>query len=496
MFKLPASCVCAAGSAMRRRLGVAAFMAATLLMAVGATGCNRSASADGSGTKGRGRQAAAKTPVTVQAVTTHALQRTIEVVGTLYGNEEATISAKVPGRIAQIACDVGDRIAPDDVLAQIEQRDYELACNAARLAVDEQLAKLGLRQMPQHDFDPALVPVVVMAQLQADNAHAKFERGKQLHDQTPPLMSDQDFADLQTAWAVARSNFDVQRLTAESTLEQARSRQADLEAAQQRLADTAVRAPSPSGSTSQPATAAPGGAPSATQYAVAARYISQGEYVREGTPLFRVIDDDPVKLRAAVPERYASQIQLGQAVRVTVEAYPDQTFDGRVSRLNPQVDLASRTFQIEVLLGNDRHLLKSGSFARGSILTRLDPRIVFVPLEAVVSSAGTDKVFVVDRDSKAKDIEVELGQRVGDDVEVIRGLDGSESVVMTGQSKLGRGIPVVVRTAAELDGLASSGANGDAVANGDTDADDTDGSGGSGGSGGAATTRGAVEIQP
>src|SRR5438876_7112843 len=132
--------------------------------------------------------------VTVVSTTVAPVQREVQVVGTLYGDEEATVSAKVPGRIAQVFKDVGDRAAAGEPLAQIEKTDYELAVAQKQMAVQAALAKLGLTELPPADIDFDKIPTVERARLQSANAEAKFNRGNQLHEQTPPLISDQDFA--------------------------------------------------------------------------------------------------------------------------------------------------------------------------------------------------------------------------------------------------------------------------------------------------------------
>ncbi|MGH7214983.1 MAG: efflux RND transporter periplasmic adaptor subunit, partial [Tepidisphaeraceae bacterium] len=380
-------------------------------------------------------------PVILRQVKSEPIQRYVEVVGTLWGDEDATVSAKVAGRVVGIFKDVGDRAAPDEPLAHIEQTDYELAARQKELAVSEQLAKLGLGEFPAGDFDANTVPTVQRAKLQADNAQAKYQRGLQLHEQTPPLISDQDFADLRTAWDVAKSNYDVEMLTARSLLSEARTRQAELQIARQALADTTVKTPSaPSPGTpgeggseddferrattnpnhpnplpkyrqrgQEEVTTSPSSSP--REYAVAARQVSVGEYVSQGTPLFRLIDDDPLKYRAAVPERFAADIRVGQGVRLVVEAFAGREFAGEVTRINPQIDPANRTFQIECIIPNPQRVLKPGAFARARLLTHSDSGVVFVPREAVVTFAGTTKVFTVDPEGKAVEQTIQTGER-------------------------------------------------------------------------------------
>jgi RND family efflux transporter MFP subunit len=405
-------------------------------LCLSALGCDRAAPA---------QKSAADNAVTVALALAHksSVQRSVDVTGTLYGTEDATLSAKVAGRILTINADVGDRSKPGDVLAQIDPTDYQLAVKQKELATREVLAKLGLDRMPSDDFDPVNVPTVQQAKLKAGNEEAKFNRGKLLHEQNPPMLSDQDFSDLKTTYEVARSNYEVELLTARSLLTQAHSLAAQAEMAGQLLADTTVRAPRPgmppsvTKSTTQPAEAD-------RTYAIAARLVSVGEYVREGTPLFRILDDDPVKLRAAVPERFSAQVQVGQHVRVRIEAYDDE-FEGNITRINPQIDATNRTFTIEAVVPNSKHLLKPGAFAQASIETRVEANVVFVPQDAVVQFAGVSKVFTVGADGKAVEHAVQVGQTRENLVEITNGLNGDERVVVEGAGRLASGVPVKAR---------------------------------------------------
>src|SRR5687767_9925926 len=197
---------------------------APLLAAVMIIGpaCEKSAEAN--------RSTPAAEPVTVSLASSRVapVQREVKVVGTLYGDEEATVSAKVPGRITQILLDVGDRVPAGGPLAQIDRTDYELAAAQKRMAVQASLAKLGLDDFPPESFDLTRVPTVERARLQSANAEAKFQRGEKLFRQDPPLISPQDFADLQTAFEVSRSNYEVELLVAKSQLADARARKTEI----------------------------------------------------------------------------------------------------------------------------------------------------------------------------------------------------------------------------------------------------------------------------
>jgi multidrug efflux pump subunit AcrA (membrane-fusion protein) len=389
-------------------------------------------------------------PVALVKVKTEPVQKEVEVVGTLWGDEDATIAAKVAGRIIGIYKDVGDRTVSGEMLVQIEPIDYTLALKQRELAMRGTLAKVGLSEIPAADYDPISVPTVQRAKLLAENSELKFKRTKQLFEQQPPRVTVQDFDDAKTNWEVAKSAYDVELMNSRSIIEDARIRQADLTMAQQNLTDTGVRAPAPgnvsreSSSDDRPAGSP---APKSRSYAIAGRMVSVGEFVKEGAPLLRLVDDDRVKLRAPVPERYANEIKIGQKVRVSVESSSD-AFWGEVARINPQIDPANRTFEVEVDIPNPGHALHPGSFVRARIQTRLEPRVVFIPQEALVSFAGVNKVFTVEGD-KAREIEIEPGERREAWIEAKKGLKGDESVVVSGNSKLATGVLVVIKPPAD-----------------------------------------------
>ena len=429
-----------------------AATALVLAAAVVVAGCHKSEAEakKGSPDAGGGKPAAA-VPVVLRPANVRPVQRSVEIVGTLWGDEDATVSNKVPGKVIAIYKDVGDRVEPGEPLAQLLKNDYQLTLNQRNSALSEVLARLGTDKVPPQDYDVSTLPAVRKTKFTADNARAKFERGRQLHDQKPPLLSDQDFSDLQAAFEVARSAYEAELLTARALVTEARTRQAEVAIAQQALNDTTIRAPRPNATgpdaasasaSADDATPAPTSAASGLSFVVSERYVSVGELLPQISRMFRVVDDDPLKFRAAVPERFVADIKVGQKVDVAVEAY-SHAFPGTVTRINPQIDPANRTFQVEIRVPNEKHMLRPGGFARGRVQTRVQGDVVFVPQESVVTFAGVNKVFTV-KDGKAAEVPIELGDRDGDEVEVIKGLKGTESVVVSGTSKLATGVPVNV----------------------------------------------------
>ena len=156
--------------------------------------------------------------------------------------------------------------------------------------------------------------------------------------------------------------------------------------------------------------------------------------------------DRTLKLRAPVPERFSKDVQDGQSVAVQTAAHATP-FTGVVRRINPAVDPLTRTFEVEIEVPNERHLLKSGSFAKAAIQTRIDDDAITVPLQAVVNYAGVTKIFLVEK-GQAKEVQVTLGIQSTDWVEIrTPALSKGATVVTSGQSALADGTAVEIRAA-------------------------------------------------
>jgi RND family efflux transporter MFP subunit len=371
-------------------------------------------------------------PVSLVEVARFDAPRSVEITGSLYGTEEATIAAEVPGRVESIAFDVGDVVAQGAVLAQLERTQYSLALDQKRAALLESLAELGLRELPSGDFDAGSVPTVAKALREAENADARFGRAEQLWNQQPPLISEQDYSDLRTARDVARSDHDVALLRAKATLATARARDVEIALAQDRLDDTTVRAPKLAAGQE------------GVTYRVAARQVSVGEYVAAGAPTFRLVASDPIKFRGRAPERFVSAIALGQEATLKLEGLATPA-RGTVTRVSPQIEATNRTFEVEITVPNAEGTLRAGAFAVATIVVGTDAAVPFVPRDIVVTFAGVSKIFSVS-DGKAKEHQVSLGRRRDVDgeayVEVIGAPDSISEVVSEGARRLATGTPV------------------------------------------------------
>lgn len=152
-----------------------------------------------------------------------------------------------------------------------------------------------------------------------------------------------------------------------------------------------------------------------------------------------------VKVMINVSENDLATLKTGQEVEVTFDAFPGETFHGKVQRIYPTVDTATRTFEVEVRIANGKEQLKPGMFARVSIDLGSRNNVV-VPDRAIVKQTGSGNKYVyVLNGSTVSYKRVELGRRLDNAYELISGIEDGDTVVITGQTRLADGVRVEVR---------------------------------------------------
>lgn len=376
--------------------------------------------------------------VTVDTVKPKPIQRSVEATGTLHGYEEVIVTAKVEGRVKAVHSDVGDQVKPGDLLVEIEPTDFEQAVQQDERALQVELAKLGLQQPPDAGFDLTKVPTVMQAQVKLDTTKSRLDRQTRLR--ASGSISPEDVENVTGDFRAAQAEYANQILQARAGLATIQLKQSALAISRLKLSETRVVVPTP--------TRPVPGAEKGVVYSVTARRVSEGTLVRAGNEVCKLVIDRTLKLRLPVPERFGPEIKTGQQVSVTTAAL-NRPVTGTVARINPAVDPATRTIEVEVQVPNPTGELKSGGFAKAAILTRTDPGAMTVPLTAPYSFAGTTRVFLVEQ-GKAKDVPVTLGMQTNEWVEVIQPkLPAGGQVVTSGQALLADGTEVTFRESAE-----------------------------------------------
>jgi RND family efflux transporter MFP subunit len=394
-------------------------------------------------------QTPAVVPVKVRPAQARELQRTVRVVGSLAGLETVTISNRVTGVVGKIHADMGDRVQKEATLLEIVPTRFTFLLQEEQASQAQTLARLGLTTLPK-EVDISKTAPVRKAQSELDNAQSKFDRIEPLYKQG--IIKQFEYIDAESALKVAQSALEASRDEARALVEQARQHEAQISIRTKDKNDATITAPD--GSTTN--------GPKIKSYAVTARKVSTGEYLREGTMLFTLVADDTLKLQARVPERYLGAVAQGAKIVFHIEAFRGEDFEAKVHRIDPSVDPANRTFMLEALVENGSRYggkLRPGSFVQGEVLTRKDADRLMVPIESVISFAGVMKVFVVrpgaDGKPVATSVEVATGQQEGQWMEILPpnsqgelAIKPGDPIVYEGMRKLVDGNPVRIQETA------------------------------------------------
>jgi membrane fusion protein (multidrug efflux system) len=178
---------------------------------------------------------------------------------------------------------------------------------------------------------------------------------------------------------------------------------------------------------------------------VGLRHVSAGEYITAGQALVNLESIDPVKADFRVPEKFLPAIRVGQTIRIRVDAFPDEIFEGKVYAIDPKLDVAGRSLLVRALVPNKEQRLRPGLFARVTVLLQLKEDALSVPEQAIVPQGDSQFVFKI-VGGKAQMTKVVTGTRRDGRVEIVEGLDAGDEVITAGQLKIRDGSAVAVAT--------------------------------------------------
>jgi multidrug efflux pump subunit AcrA (membrane-fusion protein) len=393
-------------------------------------------------------QAAAAAPAgpkTVAVTAAHAVTRTVpssfQETGTFVADETSDIAPLVPGRVIATPVNVGDFVKQGQVVCELDHRDAQLRLDQARAALDQATAAVRQTQSRigfsgQGKFDPALLPESVAARATLESAQAQARQAAADAKRYENLVASGD---------VSRSAFEkarTQQETADAQVNAARQQyEAALNGARQSWGAVENSQASLEGVTSQLAQAEKGLADTTIRAPfdgfITARPVAAGEYVALANKIATIVRMGSMKLELQTPEQRAARGKVGMAVLARVAAYPDREFTGRIAAVNPSVDPNSRVFILEARFNNPRGELRPGMFATASVLLPGGESAVFVPRNAVVRDKTTDsyQVFTIDNHTAHLRVVV-VGEVDGDQIRIVNGLSGNETVAASSQSEL------------------------------------------------------------
>ena len=180
------------------------------------------------------------------------------------------------------------------------------------------------------------------------------------------------------------------------------------------------------------------------------RQANLGQFLREGDPVVTLQSLDPVYVDFSLPQQELHRVRAGLNVRVTGDALPGASIDGRITTVSPLVDAETRNVMLQATVANPQETLRPGMYVNVAVGLPVRKKVIVIPATAALYAPYGDSVFVVQDDGKGKGGKalrqqfVRLGERRGDFVAVAEGLKEGETVVSTGVFKLRNGQPVVV----------------------------------------------------
>ena len=371
----------------------------------------------------------------------------LQATGAFIAEESSDLAPAIGGRVASTPVEVGDYVRKGQVICVLEQRESQLKLDQARAGREQ--AKFMLSQAQSRvgwngdgSFNPDLVPEVASSQAAYESAQASARLA---------AADAQRYANLVKSGDVSQSNYEkfkTQQQTAEASANSARKQyeaqvnnarqnyraieaaqasvaaaESQLAQAEKNLADTTIRAPFDGYITDRP--------------------VSAGQWVGTNNKVATLVRISTVRLQLKVPEQRAAEVKAGMAVTARVAAYPNRDFTGRVNAVVPFVDTNSRAFMVEGRFDNPKAELRPGMFANAKLMLPGTEQAVFVPAKAVFYDATTDANHVYSVANGIAHLNVVLkGDTDGNEVRIMSGLTGNETIIVDNQGNLYDGAPV------------------------------------------------------
>ena len=342
------------------------------------------------------------------AVHTTPIQRgDIEDIGSFTGSLEANmhveVMAKITGRILELSVSLGDKVDKGQIIARIEDdeprqsvKQAEAALAVARADLEQRLSALRLAKL-RHDRTQELFTKAIASTDERDVAVAELDAAK------------------------ARKGL------AEAVIVQ---RQADVDQAKVYLSYTRIAAP-------------------ITGF-VGRKSLDEGDMASANRPVLSIVDLSSVRTVVSLVEKDYAKMHAGLRAEVRVDAYPDEAFEGCVSKVSPALDPDTRTAAVEIEIANPKLRLKSGMFTRVDVRFGTQQNVLLAPDEALVEKSKGIGLFVAEEaSSTARFVRLKTGIARGGLVEVSGELEPGDLVVTLGQHLLADGDTIILGQAKE-----------------------------------------------
>jgi RND family efflux transporter MFP subunit len=326
------------------------------------------------------------------------LSERVFLVGALKPIAQVDVVSKMTGRIDQLQVEIGDWVQKGTLIAKVDEDEVRQQVNRAAAALEVAKASLSQKQTDKEILKKEL------------------DRTVELHENQLIPRRDLDTADARYRGAIAQEKL------AEAQIDQA---QAELRELRVRLDNTRILAP--------------------ISGLVGKRHLDNGALVNPSMAVVSMVDLSTMVMEINAPEKDLVKIRTGLEAGIVLDAYPEQKFKGRVIRLSPILDPATRTGSVEIEVPNPKMMLKAEMFARVELDLGTRHNTLLVPREALVSHDQQRGVFKLQEDT-ARFQPVDAGITQGGEVEVISGLKEGESVITLGVNLVKNGDKVRLRS--------------------------------------------------
>jgi len=338
-----------------------------------------------------------------------AVREEILLTGALKPKEQVDVNPKASGRIEQVYVYVGDQVDAGDPIAELE--DSELSQQVKRAEAAQAVTRAALDQR----------------RAELANSKAELARAEELLKQG--LIPKQEYEARQTGYRVVQAQVRL----AQAQVDQAQAEVTEFEI---RLEQTQVYAPMAGH--------------------VAKRYLDAGALVYPSTPIVNLVNLSTMVTMANVPEREVAKLRVGNKAQVQVDAFMDRKFEGRIARIAPVLDAATRSALVEVEIPNDDAGLKAEMFARVTLDLESTRQSVLIPREALVYRGTQPGVYVL-LSKRPIFRSIETGLMQGEAVEVLANLESGTAIVTQGASMLTEGDQIRIGGRAAGDGMPAGG---------------------------------------
>ncbi|MGA1845426.1 MAG: efflux RND transporter periplasmic adaptor subunit [bacterium] len=369
--------------------------------------------------------------------------------GRVVPNLDVEIKCKASGEVVSLPYDVSDEVRKGDLLVELDPTDEQRQVDQAGISLSASEARLRQAQLEVQRAEDALAleerrsaEALKSARANAEFASVRLERQKQLLDKR--LISQEEFDSAETAAIQAAADlekariqmeelkvqgFDLQRKQQDVRLAKAQveSDRISLSMARQRLEDTKVFAP--------------------IDGVVSSRNVQIGQIISSGitnvsggTTVMTLSDLSHIFVLASVDESDIGSVAVGQRAVITVDAFPEKEFQGKVVRIATKGENVSNvvTFEVKLeVMDEERHALKPEMTANVEVIIARQENALLIPFEAVFRKNGSYMVETADGGSGAKERPVEIGINNGVMVQVTGGLEQGDAVMVKGEEQAG-----------------------------------------------------------